>query len=82
MQEISGTLRFESHEELEEYFDWAEGFLMTSEDVEQGLQGVPDDEVPYPLELELDLAKPTVKNLAQKNPKKTVELQKKWLEGE
>lgn len=55
---------------------------MTAEDVEQGLQGVPDDEVPYPLELELNLAQSTVKNLAKKNAKKTVELKQKWLSGE
>jgi len=76
MRGITGVLRFESHEELEEYFEFAEGFLMTKEDVESGLQGVPEEEIPYPIELDFNLDGRTVKKLAEKNPEKTAKLNK------
>lgn len=81
MQGISGTIEFESQEDMEEWFEWSKGFTMTEEDVEQGLQGADADRISYPVEMEINLAGETVKRLAQKNPKKTVQL-KKRVEGE
>lgn len=81
MQGISGSIEFESEEELQKYFEWSEGFTMTEEDVEQGLQGADASRIDFPVELEINLTKQTVKRLAKKNPKKTVEL-KKRVEGE
>lgn len=74
MQPIQGIIEIGSHEELKEYFEWSEGFTMTEEDVEQGLQGADAEKIKYPIELEINLAGETVKRLAQKNPRKTVEL--------
>jgi hypothetical protein len=81
MQGISGTIEFESQEELEEWFEWCKGFTMTEEDVEQGLQGADADRIKFPVEMDINLAGQTVKRLAQKNPQKTVQL-KKRVEGE
>ena len=50
---------------------------MTEEDVEQGLQGIDAQHVDYPLKLDITLTGQTVKRLAAKDPKKTVELNKK-----
>lgn len=77
MKGIKGTIEFDSVEELEEYFEWSKGFTMTQEDVEQGLKGVDAERIKFPLELEINLTGKTVKRLAKKNPKKTVELDKK-----
>lgn len=81
MEGISGSIEFESEEELQEYFEWSKGFTMTEEDVEQGLQGADASRISFPIELEIELAGKTVKRLAKKNPQKTVEL-KKRVEGE
>jgi len=81
MQSITGTITFDSQDELEEWFDWCEGFTMTTEDVEQGLQGADAKRMDYPLELDIQLSKQTVKRLIKKNPQKTAQL-KQRVEGE
>jgi len=77
MQGIDGYIEFDSQEELEEYFEWSKGFTMTQEDVDQGLKGIDAEHVDYPLQLDITLTGQTVKKLAAKNPKKTVELNKR-----